>query len=77
MLVFLISMDYEFGFLVTLVFFSLFCLFLSFIAANCCCCCSVFLVMAGSAPEGTQFDARQFDQKLNDVLVFFLYFHRY
>ncbi|CAH2053767.1 unnamed protein product, partial [Thlaspi arvense] len=24
--------------------------------------------MAGSAPEGTQFDARQFDQKLNEVL---------
>lgn len=28
-----------------------------------CCVCS----MAGSAPEGTQFDARQFDQKLNEV----------
>ncbi|CDY26131.1 BnaC06g10650D [Brassica napus] len=25
-------------------------------------------VMAGSAPEGTQFDTRQFDQRLNEVL---------
>lgn len=31
------------------------------------CFCSVYVVMAGSAPEGTQFDARQFDQKLNEV----------
>ena len=29
-----------------------------------------YAVMAGSAPEGTQFDARQFDQKLNEVSVF-------
>lgn len=31
------------------------------------CCCFLCVVMAGSAPEGTQFDARQFDQKLNEV----------
>ena len=36
-----------------------------------------YAVMAGSAPEGTQFDARQFDQKLNEVSVlsFSLSFH--
>ncbi|XP_019059098.1 PREDICTED: uncharacterized protein LOC104822775 [Tarenaya hassleriana] len=28
----------------------------------------MFAVMAGAAPEGSQFDARQFDQKLNDVI---------
>ncbi|VVA92291.1 unnamed protein product [Arabis nemorensis] len=32
--------------------------------------------MAGSAPEGTQFDARQFDQKLNESLLTVLYGYR-
>ena len=32
--------------------------------------CVFVIVMAGSAPEGTQFDTRQFDQKLNEVQVF-------
>lgn len=33
-------------------------------------------VMAGMAPEGSQFDARQYDTKMNDMLVFvFSRFH--
>lgn len=32
---------------------------------------SFFLsVMAGSAPEGSQFDANQYDSKMNDLYVF-------
>ncbi|KAH0927295.1 LOW QUALITY PROTEIN: hypothetical protein HID58_019551, partial [Brassica napus] len=44
----------------------LFCYFVSVIAKLLLVLC--YVVMAGSAPEGTQFDARQFDQKLNEVL---------
>lgn len=30
-------------------------------------CCEYFLVMAGAAPEGSQFDARQYDSKMTEL----------
>lgn len=65
-------MDFKFGYSVTFFVFSLdlrvVCSLslaicgLKFVSFLC-----IVVVMAGSAPEGTQFDTRQFDQRLNEV----------